>query len=69
VREVEELRDTLVGAAQQLRVHVGVDDLLTDGGETATAEEVDLEGETEQPRQTELDRAASSWVTIAPPTP
>jgi hypothetical protein len=35
VREVQELRDALVGAAEQLRIDIRIDDLLTDLGETA----------------------------------
>ncbi|MBN9210314.1 MAG: hypothetical protein J0I95_02195 [Microbacterium sp.] len=56
VREVEELRDTLVGAADELRVDVGVDDLLADGRKPAPSEEVDLEGEAEEPRDADVAR-------------
>src|SRR6478735_8928400 len=48
VREVEELGDTLVGTADELRVDVRVDDLLTDLRETAPGEESHLEREAEQ---------------------
>ncbi|EYT60219.1 hypothetical protein D514_0104295 [Microbacterium sp. UCD-TDU] len=51
--EVEELLDTRVTAAQQLRVHVGVDHLLADRRVAPAPEEVDLEGETEQAGQPE----------------
>ena len=71
VREVEELRDALVGAADELRVDVGIDDLLADRREAAPREEVDLEGEAEQAREPERagadleafdDRAADAVV-------
>ena len=56
VREVEELGDTLVGAADELGVHVGVDDLLADLLESAPREELDLEREAEQPGEPERPR-------------
>lgn len=49
VCEVEELRDSFIGAAEQLRIHVRVDHLLADRREASSREEVDLEGEAEQP--------------------
>ena len=57
MREVEELRDAFVGAPKELRIHIRVDDLLTDRREAAAGEEVDLEGEAEQTAEPQVLRA------------
>src|SRR5690606_37366506 len=54
VRQIQELLDAGVAAAQQLRVHVGVDDVLADRLESATEEESGLEGEAEESGESEL---------------
>ena len=69
VRQVEELRDALVGAADELRIDVGIDHRLADRREAATREEVDLEGEAEQAREPEVRALTSRPSTIARPTP
>ncbi len=60
------LLDTRVTAAQQLGVHVGVDDLLADGSEAAAAEELDLEREAEQARQPERARVLLETIDDGP---
>src|SRR5688572_4008788 len=53
-REVEELRDTLVVRAHELRVDRRVDGLVAHVLEAVAAEEVDLEREAEQPAEPQL---------------
>ena len=65
--EVQELRDPLVVGAQQLGVDGGLDRLAVDGLEAVPAEEAGLEGETEQPGQSEVPGALDEPVEEAGP--
>ena len=56
VRQIKELLDTRVTAAQELRVHVRVDDLLPDRRVPSPPEERDLEREAEQLAEPKLER-------------
>jgi A/G-specific adenine glycosylase len=70
--QVEELGDPVVVAAQQLGVDVLADRRALDRHEAVRGEEVDLEGEAEDPAQTQgprpVDQAAEQGVPDAVPT-
>src|SRR6478752_1996462 len=69
--EVEELRDTLVVGLEQLVVDARLDRGALDDLEAVAAEEVDLEGQAEQPGDAELarllDQLVDDRVADAPP--